>query len=269
MTHEQFLNQLLRANSGSARPTLSSLNEAEAVARWMAWLAVCYLRIQHTPAGQNPPPTSVSHAWRRWAADRSEDVDLSTRTMTGSIQLKLQVTASGPDAYSFRLHDYASQLWFDASGRMHRTGGRIEIDLTRFPQTWAMVVSHRPARAGVDSVQFRPAPCCRRSLASIRRVIDSMSAVRSMLAVGQWVGLFEIIALPAGEASVGAAVEGAAGLYELQGSDWDRWAQAMASVPAVQRDSIRRIAGLEALTHEADQSRYRFWSVIAESGRFR
>lgn len=266
MTHEEFLAQLLRANQCGTSPSRSGLTEAEAVARWMAWLTMCHLRIEHTPSGQQAAVPTVTQCWTRWAMQGAEDVDFSVRVGSATVRLKALVNSGGTGLYLFRLHDYASSLWFDAQGRAVRERGRIDIQLTRFPQTWAML-ANRPAARAVDTLRFQPAPCCRRALANIRRVTDSLSAARTVLAASQWVGLLETVVLPPGEASVGALVEGANATYQLADSDIEHWARAMAALPVIERGRIRDIATLEALNHATEESKYRFWSFVADSGR--
>jgi hypothetical protein len=267
MTHEEFLNHLLHANAGQRSPSLSSLTEEEAVARWLAFLTMCYVRMEHSPSGGTLPVPSITHVWRQWGRGGSEDIDMSLPTAGRVVQFKVQVQPA--DGYFFRLNDYDRHVWFDARGRAQRERGRLSIRLTQFPDTWAMVVRHGPTgRRQAESLAFRPASCCRRALAEIRQNIRSMQGIQAMLTVGQWVGLFEMVASPGVDDAPGV-VESLSGVYDLQDSDWELWAQAMTSVPAIQQEAIRSVAGGEVINHQNDPARERFWTIIYESGAVR
>ncbi len=267
MTHEEFLNHLLHANAGQRSPSLSSLTEEEAVTRWLAWLTMCYVRMEHSPSGSALPIPSITHVWRRWGNGGFEDIDMSLRTAGRVVQFKVQVQPGG--GYFFRLNDYDRHVWFDATGRAQRERGHLALRVTEFPYTWAMVVRNAPTgRRQAETLAFRPAPCCRRALADIRHIIRSMQAVQGLLAAGQFQGLFEMVASPGVDDPAGV-VESLSGVYDLQDSDWELWAQAMASVPAIQREAIRSVAGAEVLNHQNDQARERFWTIIYESGAVR
>lgn len=117
------------------------------------------------------------------------------------------------------------------------------------------------------TLTFQPAPCCRRSLARIREIASSLAAARLLLGAGQFEGLFSLATSRPGSAA--DVVDSVSSAYDLSDSDWDVWAQAMASVPAIQREAIRNVAGAEILNHQNEPARERFWTIVYDSGAVR
>lgn len=97
-----------------------------------------------------------------------------------------------------------------------------------------------------------------------REITSSLAAARALLGVGQFEGLFSLAtSRPSSAADV---VDSAISTYELSDSDWETWAQAMASFPAIQQESIRNVAGAEILNHQNEPARERFWTIVYDSG---
>lgn len=263
MTHEEFVDRCLRANAGDRSPSLSSLTEEEAVARWMAFLTMCHVRVEHEAESRGGAVPSVTHVWRRWGRGGSEDVDMAMRVARFKVQVQPDV-----DGYFFRLSDYGRRQWFDAKGRTVRERGRLRISLTQYPDTWTMVGRAGTGRAESGRVSFRPAACCRRALAEIRRIVRSMQGVQALLSAGQFAGLFSMVTSPGVDSPEGV-VESLSSVYDLQDSDWEMWARAMASVPDIQREGIRSVAFGEVENHYNEPARERFWAIVYESGAAR
>lgn len=261
MTHEEFLNSLFAANAGQTSPSLSSLTEEEAVCRWLAFLVMCYVRMTYPEAARSGAVPFVRRTWSRWGGGRSEDVEVALTTAQGELTFRVHV--SSVNGFFLRLEDAARHNWFDATGTARREQGRIWVHLTRWPDTWAMVAPPRAPRRSA-TLTFQPAPCCQRSLARIREITSSLAAARALLGVGQFEGLFTLAtSRPSSAADV---VDSVSGVYDLSDSDWDTWAQAMASFPAIQQEAIRNVAGAEILNHENEPDRERFWTIVYDSG---
>jgi hypothetical protein len=264
MTHEEFLNGLFAANAGQRAPSVSSLTEEEAVCRWLAFLVMCYVQMTYPDAARGGAVPFVRRAWSKWGGGGSEDVELALTTPGGEMTFRVRV--SPVNGFFFRLEDPARHRWFDAGGVARREGARISIHLTRWPDTWPMVppptASPRPT-----TLSFQPAPCCVRSLARIREITSSLATARALLGVGQFEGLFSLAT--SRPESPGDVVDSVIGVYELSDSDWETWAQAMASFPAIQREAVRSVAGAEILNHQNDPDRERFWTIVYDSGAVR
>ena len=264
MTHEEFLNSLLDANAGRTAPSLSSLTEDEAVCRWLAFLVMCYVRMTYAEAARAGLAPYVTRTWSRWGSIPGEDVELTMPNPGGELTFRVHVSAV--NGYFFRLEDAARHNWFDARGIARRDGARIFIHMTRWPDTWVMVDAPRaPVRE--TPLTFQPAACCRRSLARIQEITTSLAAARALLGVGQFEGLFT--AVTARPSSAADVVDSVSGAYDLSDSDWEIWAQAMASFPALQREQVQNVAFEEIDTHTSEPARLRFWTIVYDSGAVR
>jgi hypothetical protein len=264
MTHEEFLNSLFAANAGQASPSVSGLTEDEAVSRWLAFLVMCYVRMTYPEADRSGAVPFVRRSWSRWGGGRSEDVQLALTTAGG--ELTFRVSVSPLNGFFFRLEDPARHNWWDASGIARREGARISISLTRWPHTWVMVPPPTVPRRST-TLAFQPAPCCRRSLARIREITSSLAAARVLLGAGQFEGLFSLsTSRPESAADV---VDSVSSVHDLADSDWEVWAQAMASFPAIQQEAIRNVAAEEIGRHENEPDRERFWTIVYDSGAAR
>ncbi len=261
MTHEEFLNSLLAANAGQTSPSLSSLTEDEAVCRWLAFLVMCYVRMTYAEAARAGLAPYVRRTWSRWGSARGEEVELAMPNPGGELTFRVHV--SPVNGYFFRLEDAARHNWFDVRGIASREGARISIQVSHW-DTWVMVDAPRaPVRP--TTLTFQPAACCRRSLARIREITSSLAAARALLGVGQFEGLFT--AVTARPSSAADVVDSVSGAYDLSDSDWETWAQAMASFPAVQQEQVQNVAFEEIDTHTSEPARLRFWTIVYDSGR--
>jgi hypothetical protein len=191
-------------------------------------------------------------------------VELALTTAGGESTFRVRISTS--NGYFFRLEDPNRRTWWDASGVARREGARISISMTRWPDTWTMVPPPTGARRP-STLTFQPAPCCRRSLARIREIASSLSAARLLLGAGQFEGLFSVATSRPGSAA--DVVDSVSGAYDLVDSDWDVWAQAMASFPAIQQEAVRNVASEEILRHQNEPARERFWTIVYDSGTAR
>jgi hypothetical protein len=261
MTHEEFLNSLFTANARPISPSISGLTEEEAVSRWLAFLVTCYIRITYPEAIRNGAVPFVRRSWSRWGGGRSEDLEVSLTTAGGELTFRVHVSPF--NGFFFRLEDPNRRNWFDASGIARREGARISIQLTRWPDTWVMVAPPTGPRHST-TLTFQPAPCCVRSLARIREITSSLAAARLLLGAGQFEGLFSLATSRPGSAA--DVVDSVSSAYDLSDSDWEVWAQAMASFPAIQQEAIRNVASEEILNHQNEPARERFWTIVYDSG---
>ena len=264
MTHEEFLNSLLAANRGQVSPSVSGLTEDEAVGRWLAFLVMCYVRTTYPEAYRSGAVPVVRRSWSRWGGGRLEDVELSlTSLTTAGGELTFRVRVSPSNGYFFRLEDSSRHIWWDASGVARREGSRITIGLTRWPDTWVMVPPPSGPRPS-STLTFQPAPCCRRSLARIRESVNSLATARLLLGAGQFEGLFTLATSRPGSGA--DIVDSVTSVHDLADSDWDLWARAMASFPALQQEAIRNVAAEEIERHQSEPERERFWTIVYDSG---
>lgn len=264
MTHEEFLNSLFAANAGPTSPSISGLTEEEAVSRWLAWMVMCYIRITYPEAARSGAVPSVRRSWSRWGSGQFEDVEVSLAAAGGELTFRVHVSPS--NGYFFRLEDSSRHDWWDASGTASREGGRISIQLTERPHTWVMVPPPTGPRRST-TLTFQPAPCCRRSLARIREITSSLAAARLLLGAGQFEGLFSLATSRPGSAA--DVVDSVSSVYDLSDSNWEVWARAMASFPAIQQEAIRNVASEEILNHQNEPVRERFWTIVYDSGAVR
>jgi hypothetical protein len=264
MTHEEFLNSLFVANARQISMSISGLTEDEAVSRWLAWLVMCYIRITYPETARSGAVPFVRRSRSKWGGGRSEDVDLSLPTAGG--ELTFEVHVSPFNGFFFRLEDSNRHTWWDASGIARREGARISIQLTRRPDTWVMVPPPTGPRPST-TLTFRPAPCCGRSLARIREITRSLATARLFLGAGQFEGLFSLATSRPG--STADVVDSVSSAYDLSDSDWELWAQAMASFPALQQEAIRNVAAEEIDNHQNEPDRERFWTIVFDSGAVR
>jgi hypothetical protein len=262
MDHEEFLNTLFAENADQVSPPISGLTEGEAVSRWLAFLVMCYIRMTYAELARSGAVPSVRRAWSKWGGGgRPEDVELALTTAGRELTFRVRVTSV--NGFFFRLEDSDRRTWFDASGNARREGARISIQLTRWPDTWPMV----PPPSGLrrpTTLAFQPAPCCQRSLARIREITSSLAAARVLLGAGQFEGLFSLATSRPGSAA--DVVDSVSSTYDLSDSDWETWAQAMASFPAIQQEAIRNVASEEILNHQNEPARERFWTIVYDSG---
>lgn len=265
MTHEEFLDSLFAANAGAVAPSVSSLTEDEAVSRWLAFLVMCYVRMAYPEASRAGAVPVVRRVWSRWGSAQAENVDLALAA--AGAELTFNVRVSPVNGYFFRLEDASRRRWFDANGAAQREGARISIRSTRWPDTWVMVPPPSAARPST-TLAFRPAACCRRSLARIQEITRNLAAARLLLGAGQFEGLFTLATTRPPD-GVGDLVDSVSGVHDLADSDWELWARAMASFPALQQEQIRNVAGEERLIHANEPDRERFWAIVYDSGAVR
>lgn len=264
MDHEEFLNTLFAANAGQVSPPISGLTEGEAVSRWMAFLVMCYVRTTYAEAARSGAVPSVRRSWSKWGAGHPEDVELALPTAEGEVGFRVRVTPA--NGFFFRLEDANRHNWFDATGTARREGARISVQLNRWPDTWPMVPPPTRLRRPT-TLTFQPAACCQRSLARIREITSSLATARLFLGAGQFEGLFSAATSRPGSAA--DVVDSVSSAYDLSDSDWEVWAQAMRSFPAIQQEAIRNVASEEILTHENEPDRERFWTIVYDSGAVR
>ena len=88
----------------------------------------------------------------------------------------------------------------------------------------------------------------------IRRIYDLSDMLAAALGVGVFVNIF-----------AGSSVPEAA--YNIYGTDWRLFSEAVSAIPAIQRRAIRTEAVNQAWIHQNSPTQRRFWEAIADGCR--
>lgn len=183
MRHEEYLAMLIRIFTGDpqepTQPTYSGSNEADAVARWLAYnIAMHAMEDCHfIPSAEGRVALILNmRTWDQWANSGKEDVDL---TLFGQIRLnqkminsshQLKVTVSpgrAENQYFLRLSDWKTNRHTDVVGnRAVQSNGRVLIEDHGNPMRWANQVSRRTTATNRAPLE----PCCINTMRAIEHI---------------------------------------------------------------------------------------------------